>query len=248
MDLIEQKKITSAQFRRHPWEIARLHILLFLLRKQSSKKFILDVGSGDAFIAIELSKKFPDSKLVAVDINYDEQFIKDSAKNNIAFLKHLNNLPANLPVDSLLLMDVAEHIERPEELLEDIKALKNISSSSQLIITVPAFQFLFNEHDIFLKHFRRYNRKQLNLLLHKEGFEIKYSGYFFFTLFVGRCFQKLLRLKQEQGVHNWDGSKLITSIITTILLIDFKICWYLSRIGINLPGLSCYCICHPLPS
>lgn len=248
MDLLEQKKIIAPQFKRHPWEIARLKILLFLLKKNPSKNFIADIGSGDAFVVSQLAKKFPHAKLSAVDINYDEQFINDNTRNNLSFFKSIQNFPDNPQIGTVLLMDVLEHIEKPEEILEEINHLKNLSPSTQIIITVPAFQYLFSEHDVFLKHFRRYNRKQLNQLLNKGGFKIKYTGYFFFSLFVGRYFQKLFGIKQRHGVHNWSGGNFITSTVVTILWTDFKICWYLSRIGINLPGLSCYCVCHPLPS
>ena len=248
MDLVEQKKIRAFQFKRHPWEITRVKILFSVLKYNPSKNFIVDLGSGDAFVAGQLARKFPHAKLSAVDVNYDEQFISDNSKNNLTFFKSIQNLPDSPQIDAMLLMDVLEHVEKPEEIFKEIKSLKNLSPSTQIIITVPAFQFLFSEHDVFLKHFRRYNMKQLTQLLHREGFEIKYTGYFFFALFLARCFQKVLGKKQQHGVHDWRGGNFITTIMIAVLWIDFKICWYLSRIGINLPGLSCYCICHPLPS
>ena len=70
MDLLEQQKISSKEFKRHPWEMARLKILFFLLQKIQAKSFIGDVGSGDAFVAGELSKSFSSSEIAAVDINY----------------------------------------------------------------------------------------------------------------------------------------------------------------------------------
>jgi len=248
MDLLEQEKIRSSQFKRHPWEIVRLKILLFLLKKRPDKNLIVDVGSGDAFVATQLSEKLFNTKIAAVDINYNEQFINDNKRTNIVFLKNISHVPEIGIIDTILLMDVLEHIERPEDLLDDIRTLKNVSSATEFIITVPAFQFLFSEHDTFLKHYRRYNRIELNGLVCKEGFKIKSSGYFFVTLFFARLCQKLFGIKPSQGLHNWNRGRLMTSIIIALLWTDFKICWYLSRIGINLPGLSCYCICHPLPS
>jgi hypothetical protein len=248
MDLLEQKKISADQFKRHPWELTRLKILLFLLKKNSTRKFIVDIGSGDAFIITELAKKFPTSTLAAVDINYDGPFLKKNTKNNVQFFKSMGDIPRELPVDKILLMDVLEHVPYPEKILQDIKALPNVSISTKVFITVPAFQSLFSEHDIFLNHFKRYNRKQLALLLKREGFKIKQSGYFFFSLLLPRLFQNLFGNKPATGVHNWKQGTFLTSIMLAILWIDFKICWYLSRIGIYLPGLTCYCICHPLPS
>lgn len=248
MDLIEQKKINSIKFKRHPWETVRLKLLLFLLKKITNKNFIVDVGSGDAFIAMQLAQGFPASTVVAVDINYDDEFIKENDKRHLRFLKCINDVPDTNPVNAILLMDVLEHIQKPEELLNDIKQLKNVSSSTQFIITVPAFQSLFCDHDIFLKHYRRYNRKELNKLVAEAGFQVDFDGYFFITLFPARVFQKTFDIKAKHGLHDWKGNRLATSIASIILWIDFKISWYLSRTGIHLPGLSCYCVCHPLPS
>lgn len=248
MDLIEQKKINSTQFKRHPWEIVRFKILLFLLKKIPGKNFIVDVGSGDGFVASKLSKKFPKSEIAAVDINYTEDFVRTDKTPNLVFLKSLDALPVNTSINTVLLMDVLEHIEKPERLLNALRQLKSFTTQTRVIVTVPAFQFLFSEHDVFLKHFRRYNRKQLKQLLCNEGFTISFNGYFFSTLFFTRLLQKIFGRKINNGLHNWEGSSLLTAIITALLWSDFKISWYLSRIGIHLPGLSCYCVCYLQPS
>ena len=247
MDLVELHKIDPKKFKRHPWELARFKILGFFLSVKSSGNFIVDVGSGDAFIARQLSEKFPQNKLAAIDSNYDLQFITEHQQPNLLLFKSINEVTSSEPIDFVLLMDVLEHMEKPEELLHDIRKLR-ITSTTQFIITVPAFQSLFSEHDVFLKHFKRYNRKQLIRFMKEEGFQITRSGYFFFSLLILRVFQKFFRLHPKQGLHNWEGNTLQTNFIASLLWIDFKIAWYLSRIGINLPGLSCYCICHPLPS
>jgi hypothetical protein len=248
MDLLEQEKITSPNFKRHPWELARHQVLHFFLKKIPSKNFIVDIGSGDAYIAKELSKIYSRSKIAAVDPNYDDESIAKNEEVRLAFSKKIKDIESTETVDVILLMDVLEHIQHPANVLQEVKHLPNVSSSTQLFITVPAFQSLFSEHDTFLKHFRRYNREQLVKLLRQSGFEIEQSGYFFAALLLPRVFQKILGIKPKIGLHNWNGNSFTTSIVTTLLWIDFKICWYLSRIGIHLPGLSCYCICHPLPS
>src|SRR5579875_1669118 len=154
MDLIEKDKIQTTKFTRHPWETVRLNVLYYFLKKIETKNFILDVGSGDGFIANELSRKFPSAKIVAVDVNYDDEFIIQNQKDNLHFFKNLNDVHTPQNIDVVLLMDILEHIEKPENLLNEIKQLNNISASTQFIITVPAFQILFTQHDVFLKHFK----------------------------------------------------------------------------------------------
>jgi hypothetical protein len=65
--------------------------------------------------------------------------------------------------------------------------------------------------------------------------------------FSGTERKKFLKEKNhvKTGVHNWKGNHLITGIITQLLWMEFKITWYLARIGVKLPGLSCYALCQP---
>jgi hypothetical protein len=246
MDLIEQK-IQSKEFRRHPWELARLKVLLFFLKKSNSRnKLVLDIGSGDAYLASEVAKRFPDRTVIANDIHYTKEEVND----NLILLNDIEKLDdyTSLTADHVLLMDVLEHIEHPEQLLRQIRQSKQVSSATRFMITVPAFQNLFTEHDHFLGHFKRYKRKELVRLMKSEGFETEFTGYFFTSLFLVRLLQKISGAKMKEGVHNWKGSNVKTKLIVSLLWIDFKISWYLSRLGIHLPGLSCYCLCHPLPS
>ncbi|MGB5029622.1 MAG: hypothetical protein WBO38_14060, partial [Chitinophagaceae bacterium] len=62
----------SADFQRHPWELTRLRILRFFITNSPSKTGILDIGSGDGFLATGISKYFPSSSIIAVDINYED--------------------------------------------------------------------------------------------------------------------------------------------------------------------------------
>ena len=51
------------------------------------------------------------------------------------------------------------------------------------MITVPAFNFLFSNKDVALKHFRRYRKSNLKDLLNKK-FKIEKLSYFNFLLFI----------------------------------------------------------------
>ncbi len=57
----------------------------------------------------------------------------------------------------VLLMDVLEHIEKPNELLE--KIFFSLKHNGKIIINVPAFQHLYSNFDKDVGHFRRYNKK-----------------------------------------------------------------------------------------
>ncbi len=69
------------------------------------------------------------------------------------------DLPAAEKFDAILYIDVIEHIEKDGEELERAKDL--LAENGYLIVLVPAHQFLYNEFDKAIGHYRRYDRKML---------------------------------------------------------------------------------------
>ncbi|MCS7252811.1 MAG: class I SAM-dependent methyltransferase [Armatimonadota bacterium] len=74
-------------------------------------------------------------------------------------------------VGLLAALDVLEHIE------DDVSALKELwrilSPGGVLVLTVPAFKWLWSGHDIALRHFRRYARAELEAKLIAVGFKVE---------------------------------------------------------------------------
>ncbi len=253
MDISELKRQQSENFNRHPWEITRARIARFLLKGESFDH-IADIGSGDAYVIRELQKNKKGGIYSAVDTAYTPAIIELITLNepsNIQFYNRPEYIEVeNKAADLILLMDVLEHCKDDNNMLSSTTAAASLKA--KFLITVPAFQCLFSEHDRLLGHFRRYTLKRLKNLCQKENLSVLHSGYFFFSLIPLRVLQ---RLSEKTGfkrtVHaadNWKFNKGITRFISAILWIDFRICYALSSVGIMLPGLSCYCICQKLPS
>lgn len=250
MDLIEFLRVQD-NFKRHPWEIARAKIATFILNShRSAARKIIDIGSGDAFIAGSVAEAFPSTSVTAVDINYSHEIIHRLNKQqpNLELKQTLEDVSNAEPIDAVLLMDVLEHLANPGEMLQSIRS-KAVHEKTNFFITVPAFQSLFTEHDEILGHYKRYNRKQLKQLVTSNGFRVVHSGYFYCSLLPVRTIQKWTKADfNENGLFNWKQGKFITNLIANIFLTEFKFSYYLSRFGIHLPGLTCYCICRPLTS
>ena len=146
-------------------------------------------------------------------------------------------------VDCIILMDVLEHVEDDTSFLK--KTLTKTNTTGNILITVPAFQFLFSEHDKALKHFRRYSKTQLIYVANQWNIEITECFYFYLSLWLARVISKHLlpfasTYSKKANVENWKFSQRspVTWIIKQILNLDFLICRKLSRLGITLPGLS----------
>lgn len=109
-------------------------------------------------------------------------------------------LPYNIGYDDekfdvVFLFDVLEHVEDDLSALIEIK--KKLKVNGKLLITVPAYQFLFGQYDIESYHYRRYNVKNLSEILLKAGYHVQYKSYFNCFLFplvlITRLFEKVSR-------------------------------------------------------
>jgi SAM-dependent methyltransferase len=61
--------------------------------------------------------------------------------------------------DSIIYIDVLEHIEKDAEELQE--AAKHLKKGAYLIVLSPAFQFLYTEFDKAIGHYRRYRKSDM---------------------------------------------------------------------------------------
>lgn len=99
----------------------------------------------------------------------------------------------DLPKNSLAAVgffDVLEHIKDDNAFLNEVREL--LIEEGIMILTVPAHQWLFSNHDKALGHFRRYGRYELKQLIASEGYEILEDRYLFSSLVIASfLFRKL---------------------------------------------------------
>lgn len=166
----------------HWWFKGRREILSSIIKKEISTKEtnikILDFGAGSG-TNIEML------------LNYGEVFVYEKDDKTFNFLKEkfkntpnvqvLDSLNKNILFDFILAADVIEHIENDEKIIKFFSNLLN--PNGKILISVPAFKFLFSEKDKALKHFRRYNMSELENLVSKY-FKITKLSYFNFLLFI----------------------------------------------------------------
>jgi SAM-dependent methyltransferase len=75
---------------------------------------------------------------------------------------NVGSLPADARFDSILYIDVLEHIE--DDAGEVTRAAGRLRQGGELVILCPAHQFLFTEFDRTIHHFRRYNKAMFRAL------------------------------------------------------------------------------------
>mgnify|MGYP006275960657 FL=1 len=255
MDLKELHTKTNQS--RHPWEIARYKVTKALLKKiiKNSDNFsVLDIGCGDLFVAKSICKDFPKLHYYAVDTNFTSNFITEfsnsNTQKNLFIFNSLTNNTINSKINLVLLMDVIEHISDDHLFLKDLYDLSILDKKAFIYITVPAFQKLFCEHDVFLNHYRRYNNTNLKLTINKAGFSSIQTGYFFSLLLIPRIIQVakekyLLKKQKNTGLVEWKGNYYWSHFLANFLYLDFIFCNFIKKyFKINIPGLSNFILCQ----
>ena len=179
----------------HWWFVARRKIIQRAINNLDLPRNIriLDAGCGNGD-NLSLLSTFGD--LVAFEKN--EYALKTAKSKKIGEI-YKAELPDKLPntvktnFDLIALLDVLEHIDDDSKSLTTVRKLMN--NKGIILITVPAFQWLWSEHDVIHHHKRRYSKSELREKLDSSGFRIKYISYFNTLLFpfalVERIGQKI---------------------------------------------------------
>ena len=154
-------------------------------------------------------------------------------------------IPTKLPrkYDLIVACDVIEHIKDDKRVVNWIS--KNLKNDGYFISTVPAFQFLFSDHDKALGHYRRYTKKSFDLLLPKNLTKI-YGTYFNFILFpiamIARFFYQVKRNLLKSKVLNKQTIPKNMSLNSALLFIMKTEAFILKRMVFPLFGLSYFLI------
>ena len=200
----------------HWWFVSRRAIIKGVLDRYCRKRrqnMILEIGCGSGG-NLEMLSQY--GRLFAVEL--DDKVRQIALDRNLCVVRE-GDLPNNLPFqelfDVICTFDVVEHID------DDIGAVlaiaKKLSSGGKLIITVPAYAFLWSSHDVVNQHKRRYTRKQLVNLVKSAGLTVEYVTYFNFFLFplvlIGKILNNISGSKKshlEQGTSSVQNSILRT--------------------------------------
>jgi len=137
---------------------------------------ILDVGAGIGATAQLLSEhKCKRYLALEPDASFVDRMKRANADGlfNTSFeclAGTIENLQINDYFDTILYIDVLEHIEKDKD--ELIQAAKHLLPGGCIIILSPAHQFLYTPFDKAIGHVKRYNKKTL-LLAKPENFIVE---------------------------------------------------------------------------
>lgn len=158
---------------------------------------VLDVGAGSGFFSKYLLKNSSAREAWCVDIAYESD--QDIHLNEKEI--HYRNTVGPIEADLVLFMDVLEHVDDDVGLLRLYADM--VPRGASFLISVPAFQMLWSQHDEFLEHKRRYALRQLEEVVRNSGLDIKHSAYGFGMVFpiaaITRLIQKLSKPRSPRS-------------------------------------------------
>jgi len=123
-------------------------------------------------------------------------------------------LPNNFPISEgdvyelIVALDVLEHIDDDVASLARLKTL--LSPGGRMLVTVPAFPWLWSSHDEAHHHKRRYTRLDLQQKIELAGLRSSYISYFNSLLFPAaalvRSLQRRLNGREDKSVSKVEVS------------------------------------------
>lgn len=195
------------------WYAARKHLIHLLLSKYSPHfESILDIGCGTGTIL----ESFPTKQRLGVEQNPVATHY--ARQKGLTIIPNLESVTGTF--DVILLMDVLEHISDDVSFLQN--ALKKLSTNGIVIVTVPAFQWLWSKHDKHVHHIRRYSKKTLSELILNSGAESMRISYWNATFFLPSLVKKIL-FSSENDSDLSEMPKLINSTLLHLLNAENKI-------------------------
>jgi hypothetical protein len=248
MDL---REVPNEPFRRHPWEVARARFFLRVLADGGAFKGpgrLLDVGAGDGWFSEQvLERSAAGTEITLWDSGYGDLLGGDTGDPRVA-------RTAEQPderFDTILLMDVIEHVENDSYFLRAVLA-KNARPGALVLVSVPAWQALYSDHDRAIHHYRRYSPRKLRKVLEGTGLRIERRGGLFHSLLVPRTVsvaRERLRRDSDGDVPEaealrWDGGDLGYRLIDTALRVDNSLSRWAARLGVQVPGLTVWALCR----
>lgn len=201
---------------KHWWFTGRRAVIRRLISDHipvTEKPAILEAGCGYGG-NLSLLQEFGDVSAFEYD---------DDARQYAAQIAGIDIAPGMLPggvdmgsrrFDLVAMLDVLEHIEEDTASLDTLGAMLN--PQGKILITVPAFPWLWSKHDELHHHKRRYSRDALAKTIADAGLELERIGYFNSLLFpLALAERALSKITDRPASHAAPAGPVNSALATT---------------------------------
>lgn len=208
------------------WHQGRLEIIQNYMKRASRNNpnsAILNVGCGTGG-TIDMLEKF--GKVDNVDTS-DEAiaFMNRLGHGSITKVDDIDLPFGDKIYDIVGAFDVLEHIEDHRCALSEWKRV--LKDDGAIVVTVPAYQWLWSQHDVSMHHWRRYTVKSLKAVAAEAGLKperVSYAISFSLPLVVGfRLGNRFLRRRTDSETSYVPVPTAINQLFTALLKVEAKL-------------------------
>ncbi|HWT12184.1 MAG TPA: class I SAM-dependent methyltransferase [Allosphingosinicella sp.] len=167
----------------HWWYVARRRILRDLIARAvdlPADARILEIGCGTGH-NFEMLQGF--GRLDAIEVDGEARALASRRLGHAvsaAPLPELTGIP-DRAYHLIALLDVLEHVDDDRAALASIAG--KLAPGGRILVTVPAFAWMWSAHDVAHHHKRRYSRRGLRRVVEAAGLKAERIGYFNSLLF-----------------------------------------------------------------
>lgn len=212
------------------WHIGRREILLEALSRITKKtdNAILDIGCGPGGNIAVLK---PFGRVTGLDNSLEAlRYAGEKGYDNLIKGDILNLPFQDRAFDIVASLDVFEHLEN------DLRAIQEcyrvLKPGGILFVTLPAHPFLWNEHDEYLEHVRRYKTREMLKKLRDAGFSVIKQSHFVTLgvpgILLRNFLKKIFPSRRKKNVYNEEPSRIVNAFFLFWLRLEKRFIRYCS--------------------
>lgn len=220
---IEEYRRLREYEREYWWHVGRRFLLSAMLRSgvsEDRERPGLDIGCGTGANATVLE---PYGRFVGSDVSAELYRAGLPRPVHPVLLAGGETLPfADTTFGLCTFFDVLEHIDDENSFLREVRRV--LRPGAFVLLSVPAYPFLWSEHDVSLHHRRRYVRRTLRDALTRNGFEVvrlSHGMASVFPLIAGyRLLARLAPRRREPQASYVRTPALLNRLLSVLLEIE----------------------------
>ncbi len=167
----------------HWWYVARRRILRDLIARHvpmPENARILEIGCGTGH-NFDMLREF--GRIDAIEVDAEARALASRRLGHAvasAPLPELSGIPDGA-YHLIALLDVLEHVDEDRAALASIAT--KLAPGGRILVTVPAYAWMWSAHDVVHHHKRRYSKRGLRSVIEAAGLKAERIGYFNSLLF-----------------------------------------------------------------